>query len=385
MHTEGTNRTACRWLRNSVLVLCSSCVPAWQAHPATPLPILTHARQVRHLTPAQADLSYPIRIQGIITNDVPAPDFFIQDASGGVYVLGSHSQSFPHHFGDLIEVEGTTQAGGFAPVIREESSHVLGRGALPKSPLYSFGELFGGQMDSQWAKIRGVVRSVSIDRHSWNEPALVMTLAASGGDFKVRVPTFSSQIDISSWIGTEVSIEGVCGSLFNVSHQLVGIIFYVPRLSLIKKLAEVRAIPVGALLRFSPDRASRDRVRLNGVVTYQQPGKAIFLQSAGKGLRVLTRQATPLQVGDVIEVLGFPAMGESEPVLEDAVFQQVGHQAPLAPVNLEVSPPFERYDGALVAANATLLGRRQQPDGLHMLLEQNGSTFDATLPPGGFF
>jgi len=382
MHNEGTNRRACRWLRSSVVVLCSSCVPAWQARAATPLPTLTHADEVRHLTPEKADLSYPVRIRGIITNDVPAPDFFIQDATGGVYVLGSHSKPFPHHLGDRIEIEGTTQAGGFAPVVREGSSTDLGRGALPRSPLYSFGELFGGQMDSQWAKIRGVVRSASIDRHSWHEPALVMTLAASGGEFEVRVPIFSSQIDITSWIGREVSIEGVCGSLFKVSHQLVGIIFYVPRLSLIKTLAEVSAIRVGALLRFSPDRTSRDRVRLKGVVTYQQPGKAIFLQSAGKGLRVLTQQANPLQPGDVIEVLGFPAMGESEPVLEDAVFQQVGHQAPLAPVNLEVSPPFERYDGSLVTANATLLGRRQQPDGLHMLLEQNGSTFDATLSPG---
>ncbi len=64
----------------------------------------------------------------------------------------------------------------------------------------------------------------------------------------------------------------------------------------------------------------------NGVVGYQQRGNALFLQSGGQGLRVLTQQNTPVEVGDLVDVLGFPAMGDSAPMLEDAIFHRLGHE-----------------------------------------------------------
>src|SRR5579871_648036 len=74
--------------------------------PDRTLPLLIHADQVRQLKPEQATLGYPVRVRGVVTNDVPAPDFFVQDSSAGVYVEGARNSSFAHKFGDLIEVEG---------------------------------------------------------------------------------------------------------------------------------------------------------------------------------------------------------------------------------------------------------------------------------------
>jgi len=48
--------------------------------------------------------------------------------------------------------------------MREVRSRVLGKGTLPEAHLYSFSELAEGQQDSQWVQVRGIVRSVSIDR-----------------------------------------------------------------------------------------------------------------------------------------------------------------------------------------------------------------------------
>lgn len=381
MHSDITNYGVFRRLQRVLGVASCLCFPLCPVFASAHLPTLTRVTQIRHLTPEQAGLGYPVRIRGVITNDVPAPDFVIQDASGGVYVLGDRSHSFPHHLGDRVEVEGITGK-GFAPVIQEESLHILGKGTLPKSLLYSFDELIGGQMDSQWAKIRGVVSSVIVDRISWHEAALNINLVTQGGQFEVRVPVFSSEPDTSSWIGSEVSVEGVCGSLSNASYQFVGLIFYVPRLRFIKVVGRVKEAPFAALLRFSPDRPVSDRVRVQGVVTYQQRGKALFLNSEGQSLRVLTQQDTLLNIGDLVEVQGFPQMGESKPILKDAVFRRLGHQTPPSPVELKISPPFERYDGSLVSASAILLGRQQQPDGLNMLLEQNGFAFTAIAPLG---
>jgi signal transduction histidine kinase len=290
------------------------------------------------------------------------------------------SPSFEHHFRDLIELDGVTGPGKFAPVIRELKVRVLGKGTLPETRIYPFGELAGGQQDSQWAGVRGIVRSVSIDRNSWRETVLAMTVASGGGRFTVRVPIAREQ-NFSSWIDSDVLIAGVCGSLFNNNRQLIGVLFYVPDLRLIKVETQAKEVPFSSLMRFSPVKGSQHRVRVQGVVAYQQPGRALFLQENGQGLRVLTLQDTKLAVGDVVEVAGFPAVGASAPVLEDAVFHRVGPSVAPEPVRLDLTIPWEQYDGALVITDARLLQVETQSDGQHLLLQRDDLIFEATLEP----
>src|SRR5205085_4411874 len=130
------------------------------------------------------------------------------------YSLGSS-----HVFGNFVELEGVTGPGRFAPVIRERRLRILGRKPLPKTRVYAFQELADGQKDSQSVQVRGIVRSVSIDRTSWPEPVIAMNVASDGNQFSVRTPLGASQ-DISTWIGKEVLIQGVCGTLFNAERQL---------------------------------------------------------------------------------------------------------------------------------------------------------------------
>jgi signal transduction histidine kinase len=353
---------------------------AWSQTLAKPLPTLVHAGQIRRLSPEQAALGYPVRVRGVITMDAPAPDFFIQDTTAGIYVEGSVSPNYPHLLGQLVEVEGVTGPGRFAPVIHEQKLRVLGKGALPRATLFPFSELANGQQDSQWAQVRGIVRAAAVDRGSWREAALAMRVASEGGEFNVRVPITREQ-DFSSWVDSEVLIEGVCGSLYNANRQLTGILFYVPRLRFIQVEASVTEVPLSELLRFSAGEVSRHRVRVRGIVAYQQHGNAIFLESQGKGLRVLTQQDAPLEVGDLVDVLGFPAMGESAPMLEDAVFHRLRHKQAPEPVLLNLEAPWEGFDGALVTIDAKLLNRQAQPDGLRVLLQRGDVFFDATLPP----
>jgi len=347
-------------------------------HPA--LPTLTQANQVRHLTTDQAVQGYPVRIRGVVTDDVPSPDFFVQDSTAGVYVEGNKTKLFPHLLGDIVEVEGVTGPGKFAPVIRELSLHVIGKGTLPTARLYTFPEIANGELDSQRVQIRGIVRSAFVDRTSWHELTLAMNVASGGGHFRVRVPIDHEQ-DVSSWTDSEVLLEGVCGSLFNSERQLAGVLLYVPRLSFIKVEAAAKEVPVSALLRFSPDQGAGHRVRVRGVVAYQQPGSALFLSSAGKGLQVRTDQDTHVAPGDVVEVLGFPAVGESAPVLEDAVFRRVGHDEQPSPVELNLDVPWEKYDGAFVSTNARIVDHEERTDDTTTLLLQapKGPLFNATF------
>jgi len=364
-----------------VLFVYSLTTSAWAQTPAKPLLTLNHADQIRNLSPEQASLGYPVHLRGVITMDAPAPDFFVQDATAGIYVEGSVSSKYPHLLGELVEVEGVTGPGKFAPVIREQSLRVLRKGVLPKAQLFPFSELANGQHDSQWAQVRGIVRSAAIDRSSWQETALAMRVASGEGEFNVRVP-ITREPDFSSWVDSEVLIEGVCGSLYNNNRQLTGILFYVPRLSFIKIEAAAPEVSLSTLLRFSPGEGARHRVRVRGVVGYQQRGNALFLQNPGKGLRVLTQQDTPLEIGDLVDVLGFPAMGDSAPMLEDAVFHRLSHEKAPEPMELNIGVPWEQLDGAVVTTEAKLLNRQPQPDGLRLLLQHGDVFFDASLPPG---
>ncbi len=342
------------------------------------LPLLTHADQIRRLSPEEAALGYPVKLRGVITDDVPSPDFFVQDATAGIYVEGSTSHRFVHHWGDLVELEGVTGPGRFAPVIREQNLRVVGKGKLPQSRVFPFIELAAGQQDSQWVQVRGIVRSVSIDRTSWPETVLAMTVASGDGRFNVRVPITHEQ-DFNSWIDAEVAVEGVCGSLFNTNRQLIGVLFYVPDLHFIRVETQERDVPISSLMQFSPGGGSRHRVRVQGVVAYQQLGRTLFIEDQGQGLRVLTQQETPLAIGDIVDVLGFPATGESAPVLENAAFHRVSHGPEPRPVALNLAAPWEQYDGALVQTDAKLMHLEKQSEGMRLLLQDGDRVFDALL------
>ena len=369
------------WWIASLMLLCAAGLVAQDMAEHESLPTLTTAEQVRRLSPDQAALGYPVRIRGVITDDVPAPDYFVQDSTAGIYVEGSHIPVFQHDLSDLVEIEGVTGPGKFAPVIRERTVRVMGKSTLPRARLYTFSDLGNGQLDSQRVQVRGIVRSASIDRTSWHEVTLAMNVASGNGQFKVRVPIEHSDQDFSAWVDREVLIEGVCGSLFNGDRQLVGILFYVPRLNFIKIETSAKEVPFAALLRFSADQGEGHRVRVQGVVSYQQQGNALFLQSQGKGLRVVTPQTTKVEVGDVVDVIGFPAVGESAPVLEDAAFHRIAHETSPEPVPLDLKAPWERYDGALVSIDAKVVQNERRPDGATALLLQHadGTLINATL------
>jgi signal transduction histidine kinase len=365
-----------------ILIAPTIAVRAWsQVSGAKPLPTLTHVNQIRSLSPEEASRGYPVLVRGVITMDAPAPDFFVQDATAGIYVEGLVSSKSSPVLSQLVEIEGVTGPGRFAPVIREAKMRVLGRGVLPKARLFSLPELANGQQDSQWAEVRGIVRSVAIDQTSWREGALAMQVAAEGGEFNVRVPITHEQ-DFSTWVDSEVLIEGVCGSLYNANRQLTGILFYVPRLSFIKvETAAIREAPLSELLRFAPSNGTGGRVRIRGIVSYQL-ANALFLQSQGRGLRVLLQPGSALELGDLVDVLGFPTMGDSAPILEHAVVHRLGHEKAPEPVILDLHEPWEQFDGALVTLDAKLLNRQVQPDGLRLTMQHVDIFFDSTLPDG---
>src|SRR5882724_9864402 len=79
--------------------------------------VLTHAAEVISLSAERASASLKVSVSGVVTAADPALKgrFFVQDATGGVFVDNVGGQR-PDP-GDLVEISGITHAGAYAPII----------------------------------------------------------------------------------------------------------------------------------------------------------------------------------------------------------------------------------------------------------------------------
>ena len=137
-------------------------------------------------------------------------------------------------------------------------------------------------------------------------------------------------------------------------------------------------MPISDLLRFSPQQRD-SRVRVLGVVSYQDPNKLFCLQAGNRGLRVITQENMALSVGDQVDVLGWPTVGESAPVLTSSAVKVIRHGLPPQPVSFDFRVDWQHYDGALVTVDADLLEVSSENGEKVFRLRHDNTVFTASL------
>ncbi len=106
---------------------------------------------------------------------------FIQDDTAGIYFYMNPALATGNldlKAGKLVEIDGETSPGEYAPVVTVRQIKVLGKGTFPTAKPVSFEQVASGEEDSQFVEIHGIVRSVQ-----WNEATkyFVMGIATGGG------------------------------------------------------------------------------------------------------------------------------------------------------------------------------------------------------------
>jgi PAS domain S-box-containing protein len=345
---------------------------------------LRTAQQVRSLTAEQAQQSIPVRLRGVVTFfDEELFSRFIQDDTAGIYL--KESTNTPGLIpGQIVEVEGVTSAGEYAPIVVPGKVRVVGQAELPVASPASFELLASGKEDSQFVEAVGIVRAV----HS-EEPLAtrhVIEITTGGG----RLKAYSKDLPVSDpgdLVDSTVKVRGVCSTVFNRQRQLFNIRLMVPRPSdlVIEKAAAADpfAIParnIGSLLQFTPQGTYGHRVKVTGIVTHQQIGAVLFIEDDAKGLYVQTRERTSLRLGDRVEVLGFPAHGDYSPVLEDAIYRKTGSGPEPKPDDITLDEALKgTHDCQLVRMRGKLLDRAAQDQGEFLIVETGGFLFRALL------
>jgi signal transduction histidine kinase len=304
--------------------------------------ILGTASELLALTPDEAARQIHLSITGVVTVLEPnwKRHFFVQDSTGGAFV--NNTRQPQPALGDVVQIEGISHLGGYAPDIMDASWKKLGTAPLPNAKPVSVDWLMSGVEDGQRIEVSGVVRSVH-PLDSANS-RLNLELASGGYRFKAFVPV-SITANPNSLVGAAVRVRGTPAASFNQTlRHIKTVAMFVPQESdfIVDKLpgtaiSQEPFTPLTGIAQYRHDGSPELRIRVKGVVTFQRPGEDIFLHDKTGSLRVECTDTNPIAQGGIVEAIGFPGLERFLPVLQDAiVIRTKEFQKPITPQKVSV-------------------------------------------------
>ncbi|MEW6306401.1 MAG: GAF domain-containing protein, partial [Verrucomicrobiota bacterium] len=346
------------------------------------MPVLSDAATIRQLEPTNAAARLPVRLRGQVTYAEPETRaLFVEDSTAGIQIKLAEDEAWSAKAGQLVEVEGATAMGHYAPIVAWARVKITGEAPLPRTETTTtLSTLTSGRHDSQWTEIRGTVRSVTK-----SDGVAFLMVSTTGVRVETRLLLGPGEPAPEHLVDAEVRVRGVCESLVNAQRQLVGVRVLVPRLEEIsvEKAAPddpfaAAALPVASLGQFRPRGSASHRLHVRGVVTFYRAGMWVGVADGTGHVLVGTRQTDALEPGDMVEVAGFSSREPRR--LEDAIYRKTGRQAPPAPEVLTTEQTIDAWhDAALVELEGYLLEKRRHRGELALTVQSGNVTMLARL------
>ena len=388
----------CRRSAIAVLGLLATGVFAWaqvprvqQAQPGN-LRLLTTAREAHSLSAAESRRAYPVQLRAVVTYydtyiDPRHGALFVADGTGGIFISIPKVPTLPLHAGTVIDVTGVSGPGDFAPIVVGHQIQVIEESHLPvAAPRVSYGRLLTGVEDGQWVEIEGLVHSAVTKGGD-----VTLNVAMSDGTIGATTVEEKGRNYSSGLVDATVRIRGSVAPFYTKNRQLTGARLFFPNLTQVTVVEPAPADPyvlpvrsIDSLLQFTPNIAFLHRKHVRGRVTLQRPGQSLCIQDAKDGLCVQTAQETPLAMGDVVDVVGFPAANQYTPTMTDAVFRRMSAAGPVAatPITAEQALRGD-HDSGLVQIEGRLIGLDRAAQDPALVLSSGNIVFPAVLPNEG--
>lgn len=350
---------------------------AWAAEPGT----LTTLHAIHGLSKAEAAKALPVAFEAIVTyysrKDV---DLFVQDGNEAIYV--ETQQNLDLAPGDRVLVRGKTRD-SFRPDVVSGDVTLLGYGALPKPEKATFEQLIRAERDCMRVTIRANVRSVDTVAFG-SLPGVDLKLLMDGGYIEATAEG-SGTLRLREMLDAEVEITGVVSGKFDSKNQMTGIVLEVPSLSDITILKRAETLPDSLPITPMDEVLSAyyvhdltARVRVQGTITYYQPGTAVVLQNGDKSLWVMTQFQGPLRIGDWADASGFPEVNGASLTLTRAEIQDSQLKSPLPPRSVtgeELASGARAFDLVSIDGQVLMAAREAAQD--EYVLLSNGKLFSA--------
>jgi signal transduction histidine kinase len=396
------------------LASLGSAQPAFAQPGNAPLPLITQISAIRALSQDEGARGYPVRVRATVTHfdEAIASVMVVHDGRYGQFVVRPRRiEQVPIwrdiRAGDVIEIEGHTIRGGFAPNVEPEIVRKIGRGPMPETKTIPYAALLTGRHDCDYVEITGVIQRTWL-ASSPQPHTLFADVAFEDGVVRAAFWSHSSE-DAHRLIDARVRVRGNVGSIFGSTEQLRGVSLLAGRtrdVEVLEPAPDPFALPIRAIrntYHYSSAGEVNRRIRVRGVVTAHVPGRPVdatdfttdsvfryvrhvlYLRDDTGGARIETEQTTNVWPGDVVEVAGFPAVTPGKPILRNAVFRVVGTARERAPMSIRPEGILSAdNDAELVRIDAQLLGALTTPTERVLVLKSGtGDTaFEAGLDRG---
>ncbi len=297
--------------------------------------LVTGVSSIRRGGMALANQHGPERLRSVQVTyfDPVGLEMFVQEHGMGIYLDVTRLKSHHFRFGDLIDVDGVLDPGGFATqVIASRPVRVVGHTDVPPKPSSAPREqLLAGGQDSNWVEITGFVRRAWIAANGFT------ALELGWGPHRLEVQTLRTPPFPRELIGAEVRVRGVAGAAIGLNGEFMGVLLYVPNESPIaveKPAVDPSSLPVIQLQDvngFLRNQVPGNRVRLRGVVTLFRAAGPTFMQDKTGSLQIRDHEPVSLEVGDQVEALGFTEHVGTGTVLRRARLQKICGTSVLTP------------------------------------------------------
>lgn len=270
-----------------------------------------------------------VRVQGTFwPGDLRAGTGYLEDGSGGLRIDGLKTTAIPGA-GELVEVTGTLINEAPAPAI---VNPVFRRSMQPgpepapaRAQQASISDLESGAYQYRRVSIEGILRGTVMDGRNRFD-ALV---SGNGKIVHLRCDSLSVP-RITPLIDSDVRVEGIAATTFNLTGEPRELALWIPDESAIKQLAapllpksmmylgikEVSDLPLAAL--------PAHRVRTHGIIKAVALGGRDYVLVDGRDqVRIQTDQRIAVADGSTVSVVGFVDRRNGKDVLCNATLEQV--------------------------------------------------------------
>jgi signal transduction histidine kinase len=379
-----------------------------QDRTAPVLPVLSRIADIRALSPADGERGYPVRFRATVTHfdENLETTLIVHDGAFGQFVQPPATGVQVGDWktlkeGDLIEIEGQTIHGGFAPDVRPTHIRKIGRAPMPASRSLAFSEILTGRYDCDYVQLEGVVQRAWL---AGSERSKVMYADVAIQDGLVRAAFWdSSPDDLPLFIDARVRLRGNIGTIFGSTGQLRGVSLFAGRIRdmvVLEPPPNPFALPersIQKIYNYSSAGEVNRRIRVRGVVTagvtaapvamadfttsatFRYLVNVLYVKDATGGARIETEQIPWVRPGDVIEAAGFPAVSPGKPVLRNAVFRVLGNATEPEPQDVNANVLTPDHDAELVRMKAQLLSVLRGPTERTLVLRIGDTVFEAGM------
>jgi diguanylate cyclase (GGDEF)-like protein len=368
---------------------CSAGVSQSVQHAPPPLRTLQSAREVHRLPYEQVVRAFPVHLRAVVTYYDPYIDtrhaaLFVHDATGAIFARLPARPILALPSGTLVDLVGVSGPGDYAPIVDKAEVRIVGMSHVPEhAQRATLEQLLAGRMDGQWVEVEGVVHAVHLLPKN-----VIFDFETNGGPISATTLR-ENDTDYNALVDSLVRLHGNAAPLFNKRMQMAGVHMYFPTLAEIKVIRAapkdpfaMPAVSVANLVRYEPAAQLAHRDRVQGIVTLIWPGRTLCIQNGSDGICMQTAQQAGAKVGDLVDVVGFPAISNYKPTLENAIFRVTGPGTSLPASGLVTADQVRqgRDDGQLITIDGELIGQDFAAANPTLMLRAGEFIYTAILP-----